>query len=232
MNNQHLETVKKWYPNAKTTADTVNKLLDVIETKLGLQPNQLIHADSLCCDDVNAIQYPPRAYQMLGPFHMGGLNGYPFAGVTGMNAFAHHVPEDGAVVVFYAPHIGITKDGTIGEINRFGQSENSACCGAAKGALGKLLNNQIEKDHITDLDYQMNTIEQIFLKQADRIKSAENQIFEATEVMYQAINERIEELVGKISLIDHYMLKWNDHLNSVLNFIVYFIELHIKIMTK
>jgi hypothetical protein len=206
MNNQHLDTVKKWYPNAKSTADTVNKLLDVIENKLGLQPNQLMHADSMCCDDVNAIQYPPRAYEMLGPFKMGGLNGYPFAGVTGMNAFAHHVPEDGAVVVFYAPHIGITKDGTIGEIHRFGQSENSACCGAAKGALGKLLNNQIVKDNITDLDYQMNTIEQIFLKQADRIKSAESQIFEATEVMYEAINERIEELVSKTNYPCKYVI--------------------------
>ncbi|MCD8539389.1 MAG: hypothetical protein LRY55_06200, partial [Leadbetterella sp.] len=71
---------------------------------------------------------------MLGPFKMGGLNGYPFAGITGMNAFAHHVPEDGAVIVFYAPHIGITAEGNIGEISRIGQSRNSACCGAAKGA--------------------------------------------------------------------------------------------------
>ena len=126
----------------------------------------------MSCDDVNAIQYPPRAYEMLGPFKMGGLNGYPFAGVKGMNAFALHVPEDEAVVVFYAPHIGITKDGTIEEIHRFGQSVNSACCGAAKGALSKLLNNEIEEGNITNLDYQMNTIEQIFLKQAERIKSA------------------------------------------------------------
>lgn len=206
MNNLHLQTVQKWYPNAKTTEDTVNKLLDVIENKLGLKPNLLMHADSMCCDDVNAIQYPPRAYEMLGPFHMGGLNGYPFAGITGMNAFAHHVPEDGAVVVFYAPHIGITKDGTIGEIHRIGQSQNSACCGAAKGALGKLLNNQIEAGNITDLDYQMNTIEQIFLKQEERIRSAENQIFEATEVMYEAINERIETLVSKTNYPCKYVI--------------------------
>ena len=193
----HLETVRKWYPKAKTSIEVVDKFLDVIENRLGLKPSQLMHADSLCCDDVNTIQYPPRAMELLGPFHLGGLNGYPFAGVTGMNAFAHHVPEDGAVVVFYAPHIGITKDGTIGEIHRMGQSSNSSCCGAAKGALGKLLNNQIKEGEITDLDYQMNTIEQIFLKQADRIKSAESQIFEATEVMYEAINERIEKLVAK-----------------------------------
>lgn len=192
---QNLQVVQKWYPNAKTTEDTVNKLLDVIESELGLKPNQLMHADSMCCDDVNAIQYPPRAYEMLGPFHLGGLDGFPFAGITGMNAFAHHVPEDGAVVVFYAPHIGVTKDGTIGEIHRIGQSENSACCGAAKGALGKLSVGNIIEGNITSLDFQMNTIEQIFLHQKERILNAENQIFEATEVMYEAIDDRIEVLV-------------------------------------
>jgi len=206
MENGHLETVRKWYPNARTTEDTINGLLDVIENKLGLKPNQLMHADSLCCDDVNAIQYPPRAYEMLGPFHMGGLNGYPFAGITGMNAFAHHVPEDGAVVVFYAPHIGITKEGDIGEIHRIGQSGNSACCGAAKGALGKLLNNQIQRDNITDLDYQMNKIEQIFLSDERRIRDAPNQIFEATEVMYEAIRDRIEVLVSKTNYPCKYVI--------------------------
>lgn len=195
MNNEYLEIVKKWYPNAKTTNDTINKLLDIIENKIGLKPNQIMHADSMCCDDVNAIQYPPRAYEMLGPFKMGGLNGYPFTGLTGMNAFAHHVPENGAVLVFYAPHIGISKNGSIGEINRFGQNNYSACCGAAKGALSNLLNNKIKDGEITELDYQMNTIEQIFYKQSDRIKNAENNLFEATEVMYEAINERIEKLV-------------------------------------
>lgn len=204
MNNLHLETVQKWYPKALTSIDTVNRLLDTIERELGLKPHQLMHADSMCCDDVNAIQYPPRAYEMLGPFHLGGLDGFPFAGITGMNAFAHHVPEDGAVLVFYAPHIGITKDGNIGEIHRIGQSSNSACCGAAKGALGKLLNNEIIEGNVTDLDYQQNTIEQIFLKQANRIKTASNKIFEATEVMYEAIDKRMEELVKQT----HYPCKY------------------------
>lgn len=206
MENQHLESVRKWYPRALTSIDTVNRLLDTIERKLGLKPHQLMHADSMCCDDVNAIQYPPRAYEMLGPFHLGGLDGFPFAGITGMNAFAHHVPEDGAVLVFYAPHIGITKSGTIGEIHRIGQSANSACCGAAKGALRKLLNNEITKGNITELDYQQNTIEQIFLNQAGRITSASNQIFEATEVMYEAIDHRMEVLVKETKYPCKYVL--------------------------
>ena len=199
-----IESVRKWYPRALSSIETVERLLDTIEGQLGLKPNQLMHADSMCCDDVNAIQYPPRALEMLGPFHMGGLNGFPFAGITGMNAFAHHVPEDGAVVVFYAPHIGITKEGIIGEISRIGQNSNSACCGAAKGALGKLVNNQIIEGNISSLDFQMNTIEQIFLHQKERILKAENQIFEATEVMYEAIDDRIEVLVKET----HYPCKY------------------------
>ncbi len=204
MNNQHLDTVRQWYPNALTSIETIDRLLDTIEKYLGLKPEQLMHADSMCCDDVNAIQYPPRAYQMLGPFKMGGLNGYPFAGLTGMNAFAHHVPENGAVVVFYAPHIGITNQGVIGEISRIGQHVNSACCGAAKGALGKLLSGQIIEGNINSLDFQMNTIEQIFLHHKERILAAQNQIFEATQVMYEAIDDRIEVLVKQT----HYPCKY------------------------
>lgn len=193
----YLKTIRKYYPNALTTEDTVNRLLDVIEEEFGLKPHQLMHADSLCCDDVNSIQYPPRAYEMLGPFHLGGLDGYPFAGLTGMGAFAHHVPEDGAIVIFYAPHIGVTKDGKIGEINRYGQSSNSTCCGAAKAGLVKLVNGQIQEGAITDLDYQMNTIEQILFREGERIQKADIQIFEATEVIYEAIDQQIDLLISR-----------------------------------
>ncbi len=194
---EHLTTVRKYYPNALTTDNAINKQLDIIEEKYLLKPHQLMRADSLCSDDVNAIQYPPRAYEMLGPFHLGGLDGYPFAGLTGMGAFAHHVPENGAILIFYAPHIGVTKDGKIGEINRYGQSTNSTCCGAAQGGLSKLKSNEIIEDHITDIDYQMNIIEQFLLRNQDRILKAETQIHEATEVIYEAIDNQIDELISK-----------------------------------
>ena len=206
MSNPYLEAVQKWYPAAITTIDAVDTLLDSIETKLGLKPQQLMHADSICCDDVNAIQYPPRAHEMLGPFNMGGLNGFPFAGLTGMKAFAGHVPEEGGVFIFYAPHIGITIDGRIGEIHRTGQQAASACCGAAKGALNKLLADEIKDGAITELDYQMNTIEQIFLKQAGRIKSAADPVYEATEVMYEAIDARMQLLVERTAYPCKYVI--------------------------
>lgn len=193
---ERLEIIRKYYPNAITLIDSVNRAIDYYEEVLLLEPSKIMFADSICSDDVNSIQYPTRAHEFLGPFKMGGLNGFPFTGLTGMRAFASHVPDDGAVLIYYGPHIGITKEGVIGEIHRIGQSKNSNCCGAAKGALSKLLKNEIIAHEVSEIDYQMNVLEQILFKQKSRILQSELPIFEATEVIYEAIDERINELVS------------------------------------
>lgn len=203
---QGLDVVRKFFPNAMPTEDAVNRLLDILKEDFNIYPDQIMLADSICSDDVNAMEYPKRASQMLGPFKMGGLNGFPFTGLTGMNAFAHHVPEDGAVFIYFAPHIGITLDGTIGEINRLGQHKPSACCGAAKAALRKLLDNKIQPNLITELDYQQNNIEQIFYKQKDRITRAPDPLLEATRVMYEAIETRINILAEKTEYPCQYLI--------------------------
>ncbi len=203
---EKLKIIKQWYHNAVTTIDSVNKIIDFVEERLELEPSQVMLADSICSDDVNSIQYPARAHEFLGPFKMGGLNGYPFTGLTGMGAFASHVPNDGAVFIYYGPHVGITKTGVIGEIHRLGQTKTSGCCGAAKGALQKLLNNEIVEGNLSDMDYQMNTIEQIFFKEKERIVNAKTPLFEATEVMYEAIDLRINTLVEKTNYNCKYVI--------------------------
>jgi Limiting CO2-inducible proteins B/C beta carbonyic anhydrases len=203
---ERLAIINTWYPKAVTTIDSVNKIIDFVEHELDLEPKQVMLADSVCSDDVNSIQYPARTQEFLGPFKMGGLDGFPFTGLTGMAAFASHVPDDGAVFIYYGPHIGITKDGTIGEIHRFGQSKNSGCCGAAKGALSKLTNNLITAGNITELDYQMNTIEQIIFNKKERVLNAKSPLFEATEVIYEAIDKRINELVDKTNYNCKYVI--------------------------
>lgn len=210
-----LSIIQQHYPNAKTTIDSVNLFIDFIENQLDLEPSQVMMADSICSDDVNSIQYPSRTQEFLGPFKMGGLDGFPFTGLTGMGAFASHVPDEGAVSIYYGPHIGITKEGTIGEIHRHGQSKNSGCCGAAKGALNKLVNKLIVPGNITDMDYQMNTIEQIIFREEERILSAEIPLKEATEVIYEAIDKRIEELVAGTKYNCKYLILFGAiHINS------------------
>jgi hypothetical protein len=203
---EKLNIIHQFYPNATTTIDSVNRLIDFVEEQLDLETAQIMSADSICSDDVNSIQYPARASEFLGPFKMGGLDGFPFTGLTGMGAFASHVPDDGAVFIYYGPHIGISKSGIVGEIHRMGQHKNTGCCGAAKGALNKLINNQIIANNVTELDYQMNTIEQILLSQKGRILNAHSQLLEATEVIYEAIDNRINELVEKTNYNCKYII--------------------------
>jgi len=203
---ERLALMRNYYPNAMTTIDTVNKVIDIVEDRLELDPAKVMIADSICGDDVNSIQYPIRSKEFLGPFKMGGLNGYPFAGLTAMQAVASHVPTDGAVYIYYGPHIGISKNGEIGKIQRIGIKQHSPCCGAIDKALKKLQDNNIQANHISEIDYQMNTIEQIILKEKQRIINAENAIYEATTVLYEAIDNRIIELIEATQFTCKYLL--------------------------
>jgi hypothetical protein len=145
-----LAIIQQHYPDAITTADTVNVLVNFVEESLHVEPAQVLLADSICSDDVNSIQYPIQNSAFLGPFKLGGLDGIPFTGLTGMGAFASHVPDKGAVFIYYGPHIGVPKEGALGEILRFGQHKNSGSCGAAKGALAKLTNDTITEGNVND----------------------------------------------------------------------------------
>jgi hypothetical protein len=198
--NEHptpLEIVRRRYPNALSTSETVDRLLDLLHRRLGIAPGSIMLADSICSDDLNTIEYPQRAYEMLGPFKLGGLDGFPFAGLTGMSAFAHHVPVDGAVFLFHGPHIGVSKDGSTGALVRPGHRDHSACCGSLRAAIDKMTRGEILPGQLTELDYQQNTIEQILLPHRNRIVNARCAMVESTEVMYAAIEKRIDLLASR-----------------------------------
>lgn len=194
---EKLELIRRYYPNATTTGEAIHSIINYIETELDIDSNQVLLADSICSDDVNSIQYPTEASEFLGPFKLGGLDGFPFTGLTGMAAFASHVPDEGAVFIYYGPHIGVSSDGVVGEISRHGQRKPSSCCGAAKGALKKLTDGTLTEDEVREMDFQMSTIEQILYRQKERVLNAESPIYEATEVIYEAIDARIQELVAQ-----------------------------------
>jgi len=201
-----LEVIRSRYSDALSTSDTVDAFLDLMEHRLGIEPGKIMLADSICSDDLNVIEYPKRAYEMLGPFKLGGLDGFPFAGLTGMSAFAHHVPAEGAVFVFHGPHIGVSKEGDTGRILRPGQTRHSPCCGAVHAAVDKMMGNMIVPGEITDLDYQQNTIEQILLPHRERIARARCAVAESTEIMYVAIEERIDTLVARTRYACRYLV--------------------------
>ena len=194
MSSSYLDIIRRYYPTADYSELLGRELIKYLELQ-GYQPNQVMTANSICSDDINAMQFPHSVKGLLGPFNMGGLDGFPFTGLTGVNAFAHHMPDDGALLIFYAPHIGISKKGEPGLVRRIGQHHDSACCGAAKAAIDKIKTVSDEYPEITELDYQQDTIIRLFYRYRESILSAPHPIIAATEVMYNAIDERINLLI-------------------------------------
>ena len=199
-----LDHVRKYYPNAVPSSDFILNIYKSL-APYSLTPNKIMLAHSICSDDVNAIEYPEEGRQMLGPFNLGGLNGYPFTGLTGMGAFAHHVPEHGAALVFYAPHIGVSQEGELGKILRVGQNEESSCCGATVLALNRLKNNEIMPGTKPADDYQQHCLQEFLYGDKDRVINAQYPIKEATEVIFEQSGALIDSLIQKTSFSGRYL---------------------------
>jgi len=138
--------VRLTYPNATTAENFGARVQSYIQSvDASFTPDQVLFAASICSDDVNGPvfsninnlgQMPQSLQAFLGPFMAGGLDGYPHAGTTGLLAYASHITSGGALLIYVAPHIGITRDGQVGYMRRRGQNygDLSATCGAAAAA--------------------------------------------------------------------------------------------------
>lgn len=90
---------------------------------LGFTPENTLFANSFCPDELNNMEGrlgDTMAKYWGELFPLGGLAGIPFTGKGGFGAFSAHVPEDGNLLILFAPHVGISRDGIIGKITRPG----------------------------------------------------------------------------------------------------------------
>jgi len=137
------------YPNAILVEDFGNYCKTFIQTLCGYSAGNVLLADSICSDDVNAPAYynnnigqmPASFNDFQGPFFAGGIGGYPHTGSIAMFAWASHVQyvSNGALMLFSAPHIGVTSAGRLGYMVRRGQSSDSNTCGAVGVAVTRNL---------------------------------------------------------------------------------------------
>ena len=96
------QTIRQLYPHAINSREFILQVYDVMCRNYRINPTDILLARSICSDDVNNIEYPEEGRQMLGLFNLGGLNGYPFVGLTGLGAFSTHVPDTGCRSYFLA----------------------------------------------------------------------------------------------------------------------------------
>jgi hypothetical protein len=146
-------TAASAYPGAILVEDFGNHCKTFIQSLCGYSANNVLLADSICSDDVNAPAYynnnigqmPASLNDFQGPFFAGGIGGYPHTGSIAMFAWASHVQyvSNGALMLFSAPHIGITSSGRLGHMVRRGQSSDSNTCGAVGVAVVRNLDTAL-----------------------------------------------------------------------------------------
>jgi hypothetical protein len=196
------KNVSPYYPNAVASRYYIESFLDFAREQLGLGEDQVGFLTSICSDDLNNVGMPET--EMVGPFVQGGLDGYPFAGITGLGAFSHHIPEPGVALMFFGPHVGITDDGQVGKVIRPGQPSPSDCCGAAAAALRDLEAGKIthkETCEYLEDDYQQETIRQIVLRHEAAILAAgpagdPRRFVALTEAVYREVREAFHRLLA------------------------------------
>ncbi|MGB6036614.1 MAG: hypothetical protein WBG42_10135, partial [Cryomorphaceae bacterium] len=171
--------------------DTSIKYLGLLQNGHNIDVSKILLATSLCSDDMN-IPSTNFFRVLLGPFFLGGLGGLPFCGITGMSAFAHHIPDNGSAFIFYGPHIGITLDGQLGKMHRPRQEESGFCCGALMLALSRFRDPNF-KPELKEEDYQQTMLEKVLFPDREEILAAKNPEQMITEKTFI----RIEEMLYK-----------------------------------
>lgn len=197
------------FPTALLSGDLDEKVASTLY-KRGFTPENTILAHSVCSDEVNNKDEQLVALMVSRwqeGFSLGGLAGLPFAGKSGFRAFLHHVPDNGKLLVMFAPHVGIDDKGVIGALQRDGQSKVSNACGAAVGAYKALVAKtatdskpvvKLGDDKDTDLfDPQLNTIVSLLEPRLGGIDKALDPISFVTYEMYAIVRDLVDDCIAQ-----------------------------------
>jgi hypothetical protein len=185
------QLVKKHYPNAIDAKDTSIHYMGLLQNQYHINVSKMLMATSVCSDDINV---PSTTFfnVLFGPFIMGGLGGLPYSGVTGMTAFAHHIPDGGSAFIFYGPHIGITHDGELGKMYRPRQEETGNSCGALMLALNRFEDADY-RPVLNEDDYQQMKLEESLLPFRDEILNSKNPQQAITDATFEVIDKKVHQ---------------------------------------
>jgi len=192
------DTIRAAFPKAVPAHTYADTLLKQLNDKYGILTSQILLGVSTCVDDIIYTKNFHVHSEIKGPFHLGGLAGLPFTGVSGLEAFAHHIPDGGTMLLMIEPHIGISEKGGWGYILRPEQQTGSSCCGALIGTLNQLKKGT--KQAITEEDYQGGKILELAEQHKKEIMSARNPILELTRITSLEAERQIKEHVLDVTL--------------------------------
>ncbi len=187
------------FPDACPLADARRWLREQLDRRYGADRSTILLGTSACSDDILASKDMSRDF--WGPFTLGGLGGLPHCGRTAMQAFAHHVPDNGTALLIYGPHVGLTRDGVWGWMRRPGQTCDTKSCGALMAAVARMEQRKELEELEPDTswpggdDQQQVFLERVLWPFRARILAAEFPATEVTKVAYSLVHRQVQHLM-------------------------------------
>ncbi|KAL7463869.1 hypothetical protein ACHAXS_004220 [Conticribra weissflogii] len=192
--------VKANFPGAISNKQLATKVVSVLEGK-GYTPGNTLLATSLCADELARVLEDDFVRVYGNNFNLGGLSGFPFAGNTGFGAMAAHVPDDGYCLLVHGPHVGITKDGIIGKVERPGIALVDNCCGSAIAASKYLKGITDGGAKITTklqsfTDFQQGAVQELILPFGKRLNDCEDRMKELPYALYDSQDILVRDIIN------------------------------------
>jgi hypothetical protein len=189
-----MQRITQHYPKAESLSSLKETILKEL-ARHNMNPSQCVWGTSICCDEVNnSFNFMCNDFIGPGPFRLGGLSGLPFSGKTGFVAFALHIPENGGAFILYGPHIGISRNGKVGELHREGQPNNTSCCGSLNTGLQNITTGNVL--NISRNDYQQGQVNKLLTEHYSEIIDSDEPIKNTTEVAYKQIKLEMTDIVA------------------------------------
>mmetsp|Transcript_5768 Transcript_5768/g.8936 ORF Transcript_5768/g.8936 Transcript_5768/m.8936 type:complete len:304 (+) Transcript_5768:73-984(+) len=191
--------VKQNFPGAISNKEMETKVASILEGK-GFTPANTLLCTSLCCDEL-ARNLEDDLNKVYGHnFNLGGLSGFPFAGNTGFGAMSAHVPDDGFCLLVHGPHVGISKDGVIGKVERSGIALVDNCCGSAIAASNYLKGITDGGAKITTKlqqfsDFQQGAVQELILPHGKRLNEADDRMKELPYALYDSQDVLVRDII-------------------------------------
>jgi Limiting CO2-inducible proteins B/C beta carbonyic anhydrases len=175
-------------------AVTYDELLTYLTNKLieyGYTVPKTLCATSLCGDEMNR-PLEQALSQIFGEnYSLGGLAGCPFGGVTAFRKMKAHVADDGAAVIVYGPHVGVSLDGRVGHVDRAKissqEGEHTLCCRSAiLGAdqVSKVLRGEAEAMPMDLMDVSQYFVGNMLMPYAERLEAHATEVQKMMDLPY------------------------------------------------
>jgi len=192
--------IEKLWPGALSNKSLVHKISEALRPR-GMNDRNTLVCTSLCCDEVNRPLEKALAAEYTNDFHIGGLAGVPFGGVTGFGAMAAHIPDGGSCLVVYGPHLGVDRDGKVGTVNRRGKDNGGSCCGSAQAAAGYVTGvakGTVKPSKTQDpLDVEQSTVSNMLMPYSERLMAAKDLQIELPFALYDAQSVVMDKIIQK-----------------------------------